>query len=283
MQHGIIVSSPLAEDENGEKALISPILDEDLLRFWALYWDDIVWPWCLGMDLHADRSQSDAWILHGLVRIEHTPTSPWYAGRSEADTADFMARIVDRAYEHLQYHEPGRWGIASGSGTRGHNSDRLDRVGGLALTLFDALPAPGRSVQLHDILQFKERYHSELIELRNQIDLVALEIMQSPDRSFAEVVKGRAFAKSIADVTKSARSSPLDFKLMDLNVSFNVPQAMMAGVVTYYGTGSGAYAIAAAAVGGGMSAKVGPSLKLKSSKSDGSPFQYAARVKAHLS
>ena len=283
MQHGVIVSSPLAEDENGRRRLISPTLDEDLLRFWALYWDNIVWPWCLGMDLYADRSQSNAWILHGLVRMEHTPTSPLYAGRSEADTADFTGRIVDRAYDYLHYHEPGRWAIASGTGTRGQNSHQLDRVGGLALTLFDALPAPSRSVQLHDILQFKERYHSELLELRNQIDKVALDIMQSPDRSFAEVVMGKAFAKSIDDVVKSARSSPLDFKHMDLNVSFNVPQALMAGVATYYGTGSGAYAVAAAAVGGGMSAEVGPSLKLKSSESDASPFQYVARVKSQLS
>jgi Family of unknown function (DUF6236) len=277
MTGGIIVSSPIVDNPGGGRKLISPKLDDDLLRFWMLYWEEIVWPWCLGMDLYVDCSASDHWLTYGVVRQIHVPTSPL------ADpTPDFMARVIDRAWSHLEVAEPGRWAIAHRQGNRGFDRADLQDSGGLIVNLLQALPTPSENVPLDDILLFREKYRSELVELRDHINEVALDIVESPDRSLSETVRKRQLVKAVDAAYRAARSSLLEFKLVDINISFNIPAAFLAGVTAYYATERVTYALAASAVAGGISAKLGPVLKSRAHKGEPSPFQYAARVRSEL-
>lgn len=260
-----------------DKPVFSPTLSDSYLRFWALYWDDIVLPTCGNMVLRMDTSEYSNWVTHGIVKTVLTPTT--YLPSMDKTIENFMGRVQDRCYGYLENGQPGRWAIARSPDMRGHPKEDIFDRDGLILSMVELLPCPSELTPLEDIQEFKEKYGNEFAMLRDHVDEIVLEIAESPDRPFAEIVKKRRFEKDLFDAIKATKTSKIEFKAVDMNISFNIPVALSAGLLTYYETGSGIYAIATSTLAGGIGAKLGPSLKSRSNQTTPTPFEYVIKAK----
>lgn len=142
-------------------------LDLQELRASLLYWDELVWP--TSRAIHFSSGPDEQFLeTQGILK------RPSYT--FNGDIAQGMAMTQIMAFQELDRREPGKWSLAQGANSfLLRDGPLID--GNLAMVeLVRAIPVPNQDVPLAEILEFKNRRHDELIQLRSEIDNLFFEV-----------------------------------------------------------------------------------------------------------
>jgi hypothetical protein len=196
---GIVIHSGLQFSPSG----VAKGLDGDggipLIRRCLLYWDRIEWP--ASSAIHVGGGpEEDFLISTGLLSRHLTNCS----GRIRSgNPAALFAHAQLAAFERLEKENPGAWSIAQEAEVLRFPGQIVAKKRTLEFELYNALPTPAETVPFADILEFRERYSSELRSLRSALDDMYLEILGSPDPARVKLVVTAKISKALKDIDEA--------------------------------------------------------------------------------
>ncbi len=148
---------------------------EAMVRERLPYWDQFDLPDnpILGYGLTPDLE-----FLRGEGIVQKSNARP---ANFSGSFAELWVRAQFEAWRMNEVRQPGQWSLAQQGNAFWAPEDERTHARSVEVVLYDALPAPGSSVPLQDILEFKSRRASELAALRAALDDVYLEVLKSHD------------------------------------------------------------------------------------------------------
>lgn len=170
---GIIISTPLKIF--GENITGSGALDPTELRRAVLFWDRLVWPRNTSF---AFSDSPETLYLKGAGLLEcpqRSASGALGAGLKKMFEDEFFVREQD---------ESGQWAMSTGENALQLGSDRFEFGRGATVELYRSVPIPSRDVPLEDILEFKNKRKSEVVEFTIAVDKFYSSWTNSEDQDF---------------------------------------------------------------------------------------------------
>lgn len=135
-----------------------------------------------------------------------------------------LANAHVEIFKKLDAQNPGRWAFA----TIGDGLDSPDLLEGTQcrtglLELYDVLPVPGPEVPYADILEYRLKYRSSLLELRARMDEMYRSIENDADKPLARNAEVEKLETALSDVTKSLGAAKLDYRLEYCGIQLSWP------------------------------------------------------------
>jgi hypothetical protein len=233
---------PLTWRRRAADGFFRPAENFTLLRKSLLYWDEIVWPM---VDIMSPLDQENGLLrlqgralpldLQFLVsekRLENELVNVVLNLRDPTPVsinAEFIARTKDKIFLNRDHYERGIWALADTTDEFESPDPDVPITRAALFRLADVLPAPRDDVPFQDILEFKNRYKDELLNLRARLDSLYSQIIDSRDAPYQESVALRELDKAIADLNKAATFSPTKFIRSTLTTVLDLGEHFVAG------------------------------------------------------
>lgn len=256
MQRGIVTTPViLGEPTKGYNLNIERFLTDEELNYYILYWDKIVMP---KFAIHLGLKNEQELIQCGVLS-----RMPFHSSNiSSADLPRLNVSAQYTAVDELRKSEPGTdWRIHQ-IGSRLNspydfsvNSPFKERI---SIELMGLLPVPQSGVNLHDILEFKERRCPELTALHSYCDDLYLEVLNSADPNLQRARNFTKLKKAIDDldrINSQGWQSPIKFNL-DISSEFDISN-IRAGYAMLLGATQSPVPITTAILGGALSVAEG--------------------------
>lgn len=267
-ERGLIVCCDVAV---GDKRLTvrSGALDLQQIRFALLFWDKFDFP--VGTILRIGGCDTTDYLAScGLLKR----TTISIAG---GEISDIARRTYVEAYRQLNEAEPGTWSVSTGPGSLVFLDGDLEPERGVLFQLHKAIPVPNTDVPLADILEFRAKRKSELLALRYHLECLYQKVLREPDSTQALNTEVDGLGLAIQDYLSASRGLGWLFRLVNVESSLNLRDAILGSAAAYGFTNSiGAAALAGAA----LTIKPGPALK-KVPLSE-TPFRYVSSYHSDL-
>ncbi len=273
-KRGLIVSNAIYGNIFNTSIKIESEIDPEELRYSLLYWDKLLKP-CPNVIDFVGGDDEQYLISLGIL------TKPVY-NFSEGELFSIIRSTYINAYFDMEEKEPGVWSLSQGEKTPflKNIGAEFSEDGGLSLQLLNAIPLPVGDVPLAEILEFKERRKDELFILRAHIDLLVLEIQNSPAKTddFNRIAK--EIDSACADLLKVSREWQYPVHFADLKATFNFnPMRFLGAVGGMWKIGEpyGLVAATSVAAAAGLvsTIDVKSDISFRSFKKPMSPFGYA--------
>lgn len=274
-ERGLIIHNDLSAVREGI-SIRSSDLDPQNLRSQLLFWDKLDFP-------------RGTWITFGdgSPEVEFLKQAGVLT-RTETILPDgvidgtMILRSMSEAFRIRELASPGMWSVSTIPGLQVFSKDQMEPGRGILVRLHNAIPVPEKEVPLHDILEFRARRRSELLNLRHNLERIYSVIVASPDRALTEQSEFSALQSAISDHVRVSRESRFSLVNLSVDANVNVTPALVAGVTSYTaGLGLAGSALAAVTTTA-ASLFVGPSFALKTAKSTAIPFQYVSSFHKEL-
>lgn len=219
---------------------------DPLLRRCLLYWDRINWP---DNNLVSIGGGPDVDFLLSTGVLQRTHIR--YSGGFSGDLTPVFAQGQLKTFEMLNRNEPGLWSIAQDAETLTFADQDLPSKRALEVSLYNALPVVADTVPYADILEFREKYRPELLQLRQHMDGLYENLLSAEDTQRTYVSLLDQLALSLNEIERaligmklpSYRSScSLEIKLDELILksSYGAAFAGILGVPSPLGVAVGA-------------------------------------------
>jgi hypothetical protein len=150
-------------------------------------------------------------------------------GDPDDPSPEFISRTKDKMFLNRDKWEPGIWALADYTDEFECPNPDVPITRAALFRLADVLPAPRDDVPFADILEFKQKYRDELLNLRARLDSLYSQIVDSHDRPHQESVALRELDKAIVDLNKAAKSSQTKFIRTCLTTVLDVGNDLAAG------------------------------------------------------
>lgn len=276
---GIILSVPIVI-EGVQAHVRKSDLDEQDLRSTLLYWDRIALP------------ISNIIYMPGGVNVDYLESCgvldriPYFF---EGDGVQSLIEAQYRALADLERKQPGCWSLGAGDNSLFVKHEVATLEKGSLLTLYNALPVPKENTPLQEILEFKQKRHTELLLLRSHLDSLTAEIASKND-SVDELNKKMAELNvACSDLIRTTKEYQLPVYLANMNASLNFEATKVAGTAiavwastTTLGLGTIGAAAASFASAAATTFNLKADIKFRSLKRPSSPYRYAYFVQRDL-
>jgi hypothetical protein len=234
----------------------------------VLYWDKFLCP--TNQFIHMALPGEDTLIKEGLlIRPRATPVPGSYGG---PQIVKFAEDAQQRDFAEADKGDPGFWALSGRSASSIREDDTFDSGRAVLIELVGALPLPPDGTPVENMLEFKGKRKDELSRLRDALDRIYLQVINSPDQAMALKVAVGDIDKAIVDLQKTSREWWKDIKLTDVKSLLGVA----VGMVTDVNFQMPGIATLAGSVQTGFSIKNAVAKKLKADRS--SPYWYAVSV-----
>jgi hypothetical protein len=190
-----------------------------MLRHCLLYWDRIEWPNNNIMST-GDGPDTDYLISAGVLH-----RMPVQFGGFSGDFTPLLAQGQLRVFEHMEKMEPGLWSLAQSGDRLMFPGQAVPEERAFEVQLYEALPSVAEGTPYDVILEFRERYRSELLVLRAHLDNLSMNLTSASDINKMKVILTDQLAAAISDVERALRgrnlpvfksSMSLDFRIGDI-------------------------------------------------------------------
>jgi Family of unknown function (DUF6236) len=161
--------------------------------------------------------------------LEIRGTAPTY--RNPANPAEQLIQFHRNVFLERQAREPNLWMLANVGIGLELASEKS--VAGYALKLVECIPVPSDLASYADIIEFKKRERSALLDLRAHLDEIHLEIAKSGDQGFAAHVSISKLEKSIEAVQGLLNKSGLPWYKQSMEADVNPGSAFKAASAGY--------------------------------------------------
>ena len=267
-ERGLVLSPPLRKID--EILQTGGSLDPQELRFALLFWDRLSKP----IDNREPFEPSpDEQFLMDCGFLSH-PVVRYSTKTAENDLIDPLT-LSFTAYDNI---EPGLWSLGRTEGAQSSNQ-KIKSGQGVLFSLFEAIPVPDKNVPLAELLEFKSKRRSELLNLRHELERIYQTILSAADidRSFSTELS--ALDKAIANHLKVSRESGLKFKLSGFSAKLDYKTWAAAGVA-FTASQSQSLPLTAslfAGVAGGAIASISATATIERKAKVVTPFEYISR------
>lgn len=277
---GIILSNPSTVGDNNFFSIKSSDLDHQDLRSSLLYWDRLSWP-KNRMILIGNSFEVQELVNCGVME---TPILPF---RGSGPVADVMTAIEASALDYYEQSDPGTWSLAQGVNSLRHVGSAVKT--GTGLEIYNALPVPSPDVPLVEILDFKERRHSELMMFRAHMDAMTKEITGSKDSSEALEKALRDLDEACANLIAVTKEWQFPVKLSNVraSVSFDFANSASAAAKAWKAAETmsldqTSQLVAATVAGITSNFKISGDFNFQQIKRPSSPYKYLYQVTHEL-
>ncbi|WP_201573162.1 DUF6236 family protein, partial [Psychrobacter nivimaris] len=213
MNRGII-AAPAIINRLPEGFQIERNLNIDELRYYALYWDEVVIP--ANNAVYIGIPQEEEFISAGAIK------RPLVQLSGLIDT-DAMLSCQSKVAKDLVKENKGTdWVIQQFGEKCLLLEDYSEERNTLRIDLAACLPVPTGEVNIHDILEFKEKRKNEFIALHEYLDEFYEQALSSPDQSLASKKALSKLAKSINDLDKVTHERFQKSNKHDLSAELNL-------------------------------------------------------------
>lgn len=231
-KRGVVIAGLNASrvyDEKGKPWIHVPRLDPTLLRTSLLYWDRIDIP---DNSLITIKLKGDVNLLEKEGVLTRT-TIPFgtetlgaeksfvVMGEGDKIMAQFSIGGLDtegilkfangapeQALQALVQQKEVLWSFIQNSPTlRAVQSIKSEEKKSVLIEIHEALPVPHKGMPLDKILKFKSKRQSELLALREEIDAMYQQIVNSEDLNHAKHASFTRIEKALIDLDKIAKES----------------------------------------------------------------------------
>lgn len=154
--------------------------------------------------------------------ITRTMRIPEQRDRSvlNVDRGDFYGSDI---LQHREKDEPGRWALSNITGKRPvFRPQAIEKSRGISFELYEALPLPDRETSLADCLNFRNKYQSELAELRHHIDGICLAIGNAADKNLTVDVEVGRLKRSCENYLKAMKGRGIRYTVNNLGLDFTL-------------------------------------------------------------
>lgn len=213
-ERGIIITPPIRITKDGGLYIESSEITPQQLRLSLLFWDKIDWPDNNMISIGGETADLEFLSECGIFNR----TKVHLSGSFNQTTA--MLQMQDAVLKEKNRLEPGMWSIER-IGEELVPMSGLTNQKSIQFELYDSIPVPHKDVPFHDILDFKEKYRSELIALRCLLDEMYLTIIQSPEPILAKHIALIRLTNAISDVHKAMESKSILRSLTDIKIVLN--------------------------------------------------------------
>ena len=192
-------------------AIIKPLRDgfvmersisKEELRYYILYWDKVVIP---GNNLVYIEVPEEKELI-ACESISRPRIQFQGSFRGDQVTGALLA-CQSIVAEKLVRDKTVDWVIHQIGDSLALPSDFASQQDTIRVALANALPVPDGEVPIHEILEFKQRYKDELIELHKSIDELYFEVLNSPDKGLATKKVLSRFQSSIQNLDRTSHES----------------------------------------------------------------------------
>lgn len=197
-------------------------LSIDDLRYYALYWDEVVIP--ANNVVYIGLDQEEEFISAGAIKRPSLPLSELMDadGMISCD-AESMISWQSKIAEGLVKENKGiDWVIQQFGDECFILENYSEERNTLRVDLAACLPVPTGEVNIHDILDFKEKRKNEFIALHEYLDEFYEQALSSPDQSLASKKGLSKLAKSINDLDKVTHERFQKSNKHDLSAELNL-------------------------------------------------------------
>lgn len=231
MERGVVFSGcELLKTENGDGFRLGKWISSLELNYLSLYWDRLVSP--TNNMIHVSFEKEDELIRCGLLTrpnferhaIFNAEDMTNFYAETHAKTIDILRNLKDRVDWRMHF-------LNDQINLKPELSRESEVI---RFELARLLPVPPESVDLHDILEFKERRKPELMALHGYLDELYFEIIRSGDISLQRAKALYKLEKAISDLERLNHEgwrSPIRFSI-STSFEFDLTQAFgsLAGV-----------------------------------------------------
>lgn len=204
MNRGIVVSSHDIESE-GPSVSIRGNIPPEKLRYYLLYWDKIVITdtniFGSGLSDEQEQLKNSEILQKATARLQFSGTFDG-TGLAQLHFAG-LAHIASQLVEA----NPGQWSIHQSGDHLNLPKELSAELISVDITLANCLPVPTAHVPIPDVLEYKERRSAELQALRQTLDELYLEVVNSNDIPRAKVAAVAKLERAIQDLDKSTKES----------------------------------------------------------------------------
>jgi hypothetical protein len=231
-ERGLVIIPPFSL--TGNELVVQSISSiHPLLRMGALYWDKLDVPDNNLVSFGSSpvmRQLAETGVLkRTMVRVH-----------GSGHLGGMFAYAQQEAFRFLDATTPGIWSLAQQAQNLYLPTELSKPNPTLQVELYNLLPVPGLDVNIQDVLNFKQRRFSELLELRNAMDEFYQQIVNSGDVPHAKNLIIDRIEKAISDVWKPMNESFASHLLSSLKVEINastLTQGVLGGLVVGHAIG----------------------------------------------
>jgi len=215
---------------------------ETLVRRSILYFDRLEWPtnnlMPQGELLHGEYLEREGVIHRSKIEFQNFDPMHIEMLRSmmqhkiaynckPGDVPELLANAHVDIFRNLDAQSPGRWAFATigdGMDSQASLEEGLNSQfrSGL-LELYDVLPVPAVDVPYADILEYRQKYKSELLELRARMDEMYRSIENDIDRPLARNAEIDKLETALGNVAESLHAAKLKYRLEYCGIQLSWP------------------------------------------------------------
>jgi hypothetical protein len=197
MERGVI-ASPALIDITFDGFTMKRSISSEEIRYYALYWDKIVIP---GSNLvYVGVPEEELLIETGVIERPRVSFGGSWGG---SDLGHSFALAQSKVAEGLiKSNDDCDWVLHQMGRTLALPTQFQVQQRNLRFDLINALPVPSGDTPIEDILDFKYRRKDQLGDLHQSLDALYVDVLNSPDPSFASLKAVSDFKKTISDLNK---------------------------------------------------------------------------------
>jgi len=249
MSRGIVITPRFNFD--GQTLALHGGFDPVSLRQYLLYWDKIDWPdnnvIGFGDDTPEFNFLKQAGVLERtMVRFASFNGNVGYA----------LLQMQVLALEARNANEPGTWSLAQQSALLASSPEGTVNTRSIEIELYSAIPVPSKDVPLHDVLEFKQRRNSELLQFRAAMDELYQETIGSADIPRAKLQAQDHLERAVRDLHDVFGESFVRRLLASFKVELNVPNIATHAIAGSVAASSFGFPIGVGAAAGAIAASV---------------------------
>jgi hypothetical protein len=214
-KRGIIITPEIKTLAGGGIFIKSSEITPEQLRLSLLFWDEIDWP--DNNIISIGSSSQDLDFLSQCGIFNRTKVN----FQNFQNEANLMLTMQDMVLKEKNRLNPGLWSIERIGNDLTAIQGITHMSKSIEFELYNAIPIPHKDVPFNDILEFKEKYRSDLIALRSVLDEMYLNIIKSPDPILAKNVALTRLSGAISDVHKAMQSQSIIRSLTSYKIVLN--------------------------------------------------------------
>lgn len=215
MERGIIATPVTVNKRNNTDFTFNVGMSREKLRYYLLYWDDIVIP--TNSLMHFGIENEKLLVEQKLIRRPSVRLNK-IGGDGGKSLLEAQAIVA----EALMGMEPGKW-VFMQNGDRLHLSDNHSELrNNITLDIANVMPVPPADTPIEDILEFKFQRKDQLGELWHYLDELCLKVQKEPDRALAQRITIHDFGKAIEASMQVTKERWRGFHLTNFKASVSL-------------------------------------------------------------
>lgn len=186
-----IIASPFKVKSNGNDLGLETAISGERLRYYLLYWDEVVIPTNNILHIGVDPDE-DLLISQGILKRPSVRLS-----RIGGDGGKSLLQSQAIVAETLMGMEPGKWFLMQDGDKLNLSEEHSEVRNNITLDIANIMPVPPIDTPIEDILEFKLNRKDELHELWHYLDDLCVQVQREPDRALAQKLMAHNFGKAV--------------------------------------------------------------------------------------